>query len=144
VRQKRIHQIFQLTIALKGLHGLVEIVGGLALALFSTDSVLRLLYRFRHHELITRHFGTGEHHYYVFFFLSHGALNLAVAVLLLLEKLWAYPAAIVILVAFIVLQMFRYTHVHDPGLILFSLLDVIVIALAWHEYQLLRKHLPTH
>jgi uncharacterized membrane protein len=144
VQQKRIHQIFVVSIALKGLHGVVEIVGGLALALFSTDSILRLLYRFPHHGAITRHFSTGEHHYYVFFFLSHGALNLALAILLLLEKLWAYPAAFAILALFIVLQMIRFAHVHDPSLIFFSVLDVIVIALAWHEYQLLRKHLPTH
>ena len=144
MQQRRIYQIFQITVVLKGLHGIVEIIGGFALALFSTDAILRLLYRFRHHDVVTRHFNTGEHHYYVFFFLSHGVLNLAVAVLLLLEKLWAYPAAIAILVLFIILQMFRFTHVHDPGLVLFSILDVIVIALAVHEYRLLRKHLPTH
>ena len=144
MQERRIHQLFQVTVALKGLHGLVEVVGGLALALFSTDSILRLLYRFHHHELITRHFSNGEHHYYVFFFLSHGALNLAVAILLLLEKLWAYPAAIAVLVLFIALQLFRFAHVHDPGLILFSILAVIVITLAVHEYRLLRKHLPTH
>jgi len=144
VQQKRIHQLFQISVALKGLHGLIEVAGGLALALFSTDSILRLLYRVHHHELVTRHFSPGEHHYYVFFFISHGALNLAVAILLLMEKLWAYPVAIAILVLFIVLQLYRFTHVHDPGLIVFSILDVIVIALAAHEYQLLRKHLPTH
>ena len=69
---------------------------------------------------------------------------LAVAILLLLEKLWAYPVAFAILALFIVLQLYRFTHVHDPGLIFFSILDLIVIALAAHEYQLLRKHLPTH
>jgi uncharacterized membrane protein len=52
--------------------------------------------------------------------------------------------AFAVLVLFIVLQLLRFTHVHDPGLILFSILDMMVIALAWHEYQLLRKHLPTH
>jgi len=144
MQEKRIHQLFQITVALKGLHGIIEIVGGIALALFSTDSVLRLLYRWDRHEWVTRHFSTGEHHYYVWFFLSHGALNLALAIGLLLEKLWAYPAAMVVLVLFIVLQLHRFTHVHDPGLIFFSLLDVVVIALAVHEYGLLRKHLPTH
>jgi uncharacterized membrane protein len=144
MREKHIHQIFQVSVALKGLHGLIEVAGGLALALFSTDSILRLLYRFHHHEWLTRHFGTGEHHYYVFFFVSHGALNLGLAILLLMEKLWAYPLAMAVLALFIVLQMHRFTHVHDPGLVLFSLLDVVVIALAVHEYRLLRKHLPTH
>jgi uncharacterized membrane protein len=144
VQQKRIHQIFQISVALKGLHGLVEIAGGLALALFSTDSILRLLYHFDSHDWVARHFSTGEHDYYIFFFLSHGALNLAVAILLLLEKLWAYPAAIAVLALFIALQLLRFSHVHDPALILFSLLDVLVIILAVHEYRLLRKHLPTH
>jgi uncharacterized membrane protein len=144
MQEKRIHQIFQITVALKGLHGIVEIVGGIALALFSTDAILRLLYHLDKHQVVTRHFNTGEHHYYVWFFLSHGALNLALAIGLLLERLWAYPAAMVILVLFIILQMHRFIHVHDPGLVVFSILDVIVIALAVHEYRLLRKHLPTH
>ena len=144
MQQKRIHQIFQISVALKGLHGIIEIAGGLALALFSTDSVLRLLYRFDRHDWLARHFSAGEHHYYVFFFLSHGALNLALAILLLLEKLWGYPLAFAVLGLFIALQLIRFAHVHDPGLIVFSILDVIVIALAVHEYRLLRKHLPTH
>ena len=144
MQQKRIHQIFQISVALKGLHGIIEIAGGLALALFSTISILRLLYRFDKHEWVARHFNNGEHHYYTFFFLSHGALNLALAIGLLLEILWAFPAAIGILVLFIAMQMFRFIHVHDPGLVVFSILDVIVIALAVHEYRLLRKHLPTH
>jgi uncharacterized membrane protein len=144
VQQRRIHQIFVVSVALKGLHGLLEIAGGIALALFSTDSILRLLYHVDHHGSVARHFSTGEHRYYVFFLLSHGALNLALAIGLLMEKLWAYPAAFAVLAGFIVLQMYRFTHVHDPGLIVFSIIDVIVIALAWHEYQLLRKHMPTH
>ena len=144
MQEKRIHQLFQITVALKGLHGLVEVVGGIALALFSTDAILRLLYHLDKHQVVARHFNTGEHRYYVWFFLSHGALNLALAIGLLLEKLWAYPAAVVILILFIILQMYRFTHVHDPGLVVFSLIDVMVIALAIHEYRLLRKHLPDH
>ena len=144
MQERRIHQIFVITVALKGLHGIVEIVGGIALAVFSTDAILRLLYHWDKHQLVTRHFSTGEHHYYVWFFLSHGALNLALAIGLLFEKLWAYPAAMVVLALFIILQMHRFIQVRDPSLVLFSILDVIVIGLAVHEYRLLRKHLPTH
>ena len=144
VQERRIHQIFVVSVALKGAHGLIEMIGGLALALFSTDAILGLLYRLDKHDWVARHFSSGEHGYYVFFFLSHGALNLALAILLLMEKLWAYPAAVAILILFIALQLFRFAHVHDPALIVFSILDVIVIALALHEYRLLRKHLPTH
>src|ERR1043165_9517516 len=101
MQHKRIHQIFQISVALKGLHGVVEIAGGLALALFSTDAILRLLYRFHHHQVVTRHFNTGEHHYYTFFFLTHGALTRALGFGLLLKFLWPSPAAIAVLVLFI-------------------------------------------
>ena len=144
MQEKRIHQLFVITVALKGLHGLIEIVGGIALAFFSTDAILVLLYRWDRHAHFARHFSTGEHHYYIWFFISHGALNLALAIGLLLQKLWAYPAAMVVLVLFIIMQMHRFVHVDDPGLIVFSLIDLLVIALAVHEFRLLRKHLPTH
>ncbi len=144
MQQKRIHQLFQLSVAMKGLHGIVEIAGGIALALFSTSAILGALDRVDPHHWLARSLNGSEHDYYTLFFLSHGALNLALAAGLLREKLWAYPATFAVLALFIAYQLYRSTHVHDPGLIVFSILDVIVIALAWHEYQLLRRHLPTH
>ncbi len=144
MKQKRIHQLFQLSVAMKGVHGIVEIAGGVALALFSTSAILGALDRVDTHHRLTRSLNGSEHNYYTFFFLSHGALNLALAAGLLREKLWAYPATFAVLALFIAYQLYRFTHVHDPGLIVFSILDLIVIALAWHEYQLLRRHLPTH
>ncbi len=60
------------------------------------------------------------------------------------EKLWAYPASFVVFGLFIAYQLYRYTYTHDAGLILLSIFDLFVIALALHEYRLLRKHLPTH
>jgi uncharacterized membrane protein len=153
VQEKRIHQLFQISVALKGLHAIVEIAGGIGLAFFNTDAIIRWLYStgegkpdWVEHTLtkFANAFTGQEHDYYVFFLVSHGVVNMALVVGLLREKLWAYPATIAVLVLFIAYQLFRFTHVHDPGLILFSLLDLIVIALAWHEYRLLRRHLPTH
>ena len=60
------------------------------------------------------------------------------------EKLWAYPATFVVLSLFVAYQLHRFIYMHDPGLIVLSLLDVIVMALAWHEYRLVKRHLPTH
>jgi uncharacterized membrane protein len=45
---------------------------------------------------------------------------------------------------FIAYQLYRYSYTHELGLILLSIFDVFVIALAVHEYRLLRRHLPTH
>ena len=45
---------------------------------------------------------------------------------------------------FIAYQLYRYSFTHELALIVLSIFDLFVIALAWHEYQLLRRHLPTH
>ena len=63
---------------------------------------------------------------------------------LLREKLWAYPASFAVFGTFIAYQLYRYSFTDDVALILLSIFDLIVIALAVHEYRLLRKHLPTH
>jgi uncharacterized membrane protein len=63
---------------------------------------------------------------------------------LLRERLWAYPASFAVFGAFIAYQLYRYSFTHEIALILLSIFDLFVIALAVHEYRLLRKHLPTH
>jgi len=63
---------------------------------------------------------------------------------LLRERLWAYPASFAVFGAFIAYQLYRYSFTHDFALILLSVFDLFVIALAVHEYRLLRHHLPTH
>jgi uncharacterized membrane protein len=46
--------------------------------------------------------------------------------------------------AFIAYQLYRYSYTHEIALVALSIFDLFVIALAIHEYRLLRKHLPTH
>ena len=142
--QQRIHRIFQISIMLKGLHALAEIAGGIALGLFSTDAILKMLYRVDRHDWFIRTFTPNEHHYYVFYLLSHGVANLALVVGLLRQKLWAYPATFAVLSLFIAYQLHRYYYVRDPGLIVLSALDVIVMALAWNEYRLVKRSLLSH
>src|SRR5690349_18374053 len=125
MREMQVHRLFVLSVALKGLHALVEIAGGIALALFSTDAILRLLYRIDRHDLFARFFTPNEHRYYAFYLLSHGFLNLVIAQGLLREKRWAYPATFTVLSLFIAYQFQRFAYVRDPGLIVLSLLDLI-------------------
>ena len=136
--------MFQISIALKGLHALAEIAGAVALSLFSTDSILRLLYRIDRYDAFARYFTPNEHRYYAFYLLSHGIANLVLVWGLLRERNWAYPATFAVLSLFIAYQLQRFVYVRDPGLLVLSLLDVIVMALAWHEYRLVKRGLPTH
>jgi uncharacterized membrane protein len=144
MHEASIRRLFRLSIALKGLHALAEVAGGIALSLFSTDSILSLLYRVDRHDWFASHFTPNEHHYYAFYLLSHGIANLVIVWGLMRERLWAYPVTFVVLSLFVAYQVQRFIYVRDPGLIVLSLLDVIVMALAWHEYRLVKRDLPTH
>jgi uncharacterized membrane protein len=158
MNEKRIHQIFAVSVSLKGLHALIEVIGGLALYLTSTETILAWINRFSQGELTEdpndwianhvvefgRNFSVAQHDFYALYLLSHGIVKGILVVGLLKEKLWAYPASFVVFGAFIAYQLYRYSFTHDFGLILLSIFDVFVIVLAVHEYRLLRKHLPTH
>jgi uncharacterized membrane protein len=158
MREKRIHQLFDITVALKGVHALIEIAGGALLYFVSTAEIAKLINRLTQEELLEDpndfiathllHFAQGfsvhKRDFYAFYLLSHGLVKLVLVAGLLREKLWAYPASFAVFGAFIAYQLYRYSYTHDFGLILLSIFDLFVIALAVHEYRLLRRHLPTH
>jgi len=141
VTERNIHRIFVVSVAAKGLHALIEIAGGLALYLLSSEAIADWI---RPHEWAASHFKPEEQHFYAFYLLSHGLVKSVVVYGLLREKLWAYPASFVVFSLFIAYQLYRYSFTHDVALIALSIFDLFVIGLAVHEYRLLRKHLPTH
>ncbi len=158
MQEKRIHQIFVGSVLFKGVHALIEIIGGVALYLVSTQAIVSTINRFSRDQLIddpddwvgthllefARTFSVADHNFYAFYLLSHGVVKSILVIGLLREKLWAYPASFAVFGAFIAYQLYRYSFTHDFGLILLSIFDAFVIYLAVHEYRLLRRHLPTH
>jgi uncharacterized membrane protein len=68
---------------------------------------------------------------------------LALVIGLLMNRLWAYPASLAVLGLFIAYQLYRYSYTHGFGLIVLTVFDIFVIGLIWHEYRLIRRHLPT-
>ena len=144
MQEKRIHQVFVVSVALKGIHALIEIAAGLVLYLVSSDAIARWLDEVDPHAWIGRYFPLSEQNFYAIYLLSHGIVKSVLVVGLLREKLWAYPASFAVFGAFIAYQLYRFSFTHDVGLILLSIFDLFVIYLAVHEYRLLRKHLPTH
>ena len=144
MQERRVHQIFAVSVSLKGLHALLEIAGGIALYGFSADAIARWLDEIDRGGLVARYFDLSEQHFYAFYLLSHGLVKVVLVYGLLKEKLWAYPASFVVFGAFIAYQLYRYSFTHEVSLIFLSVFDLFVIALAIHEYRLLRKHLPTH
>lgn len=145
--QHRLHQLFIVSIILKGLHAAIELVGGIALYLFSTNKIVGWLWEAGQSndwiERFANSFSTKEHHFYAFYLVSHGVVNGAIVVGLLLRKRWSYHATFVVLTLFIAYQAYRYSYTHDIGLIVITMIDLIVMALAWNEYRVFKRHLST-
>lgn len=156
MNEHRIHQVFQVSVLLKGAHALIEIAGGIALALVGTDTIKGIINILTQEELIedpndfvasyllalAQNFSLDAKHFYAFYLLSHGLVKLLLVIGLLRNKLWAYPASLVVLCMFIAYQLYRYSYTHGVGLLVLTIFDVMVMWLIWHEYSLVRRHLP--
>ena len=156
MQEKRIHEIFQLSILLKGAHAVIECFGGLALAVTSTATIRTWVDRLTQEELLhdrgdwiashllawSQTFSVQTQDFYAFYLLSHGVVKLALVVGLLMNRLWAYPASLGVMTLFIAYQLYRFSYTHGVGLIALTVFDLFVIALIWHEYRLIRHHLP--
>jgi uncharacterized membrane protein len=157
VDERRIHHIFEVSVLLKGAHALIECLGGASLALIGTDTIADFAsglaqYGLRKdtNDFVASHvlawaqgFSITTKNFYSFYLLSHGVIKLFLVVGLLRGKLWSYPASLIVLGLFVVYQLYRFSYTHGAGLIVLSVFDVFVLALVWHEYGVVRRHLPT-
>ncbi|HEY3146504.1 MAG TPA: DUF2127 domain-containing protein [Dongiaceae bacterium] len=153
MNEKNIHRIFEISVLLKGAHALIEILGGVALYLVSTDTVANLVKLATQEELIedpndyvathllsmAQNFSVASKSFYAFYLLSHGVIKLLLVIGLLRSRLWSYPASLIALSAFIVYQLYRFSYTHSFGLIALTIFDFLVIALVWHEWRVRRR-----
>lgn len=156
VDERRIHQIFEVSVWLKGAHALIECVGGILLYVVTTDTIASWVKVFTQDELIedpndfiagylsqtASHFSVASKEFYAFYLLSHGLIKLLLVVGLLRRKLWSYPASLVALGAFMAYQVYRYSYTHSPGLLVLTVFDAVVMVLIWHEWGVMRQHKP--
>src|ERR1700690_1078218 len=105
MNERRIHQIFEFSILLKGAHALIECIGGLALAIVSTSTIVGWINALTQDELIedpndfvathllnlANNFSLSTQQFYAFYLLSHGIIKVFLVIGLLRNKLWAYP-----------------------------------------------------
>src|ERR1700704_2752463 len=124
MNEHRVHQIFEISVLLKGAHALIECVGGLVLAFVSTSAIAHLVNALTQDELIedpndfvgthllslAQNFTLSSQHFYAFYLLSHGVIKAFLVIGLLRNKRWAYPVSIVVLGLFIVYQLYRFSY----------------------------------
>lgn len=141
-------RIFQASLVIKGLDGLLELAGGILL-LVSPGIINRLVLAITQpelsqdpHDLIaTRlldlsHTLTGSSSTFaVLYLLSHGVANVTLAIALLRHQLWAYPWMISFISLFMIYQTYRLVVTPSLGLAILTVFDIFIIWLTWREYR---------
>ena len=144
---------FEVSIILKGLDGLLELVGGVLLFAVTPATINHVIARLTQHELsedphdfiATRlmHFGNGltgaAVHFAALYLLVHGIVKVVLVTALLRNQMWAYPWLIITLVVFIGYQLYRIALEPTGALIGLTIFDAFVVWLTWREWRKQRE-----
>jgi uncharacterized membrane protein len=141
---------FRVGLVLKGLDGVLEVIGGILLLFVSPSAIQQLVRVLTAHELsedphdlvaryllhTTAHLHHGTTLFGAIYLLAHGVAKVVLVALVLRDKLWAYPWLIALLLAFIAYQLYQIFGVHfSAGLTALTLFDAALVWLTWREYR---------
>lgn len=151
--EKEIHEVFDITLLLKGITAFGELAGGLLLYSISTESITRITTFILKgeliedpHDIIANYlmhialtFGGSSKVFAALYLAGHGIVNGLVVLGLWKEKIWAYPISFAVIGALIAYQVYLLTFGYSLWLVILTALDLIILFLAWHEYRILKK-----
>jgi uncharacterized membrane protein len=141
---------------LKGLDGVLEMIGGLLLFVLRPDRIAAVTRFLTQHELeedpndfVANHLLTAAHGlthgsatlFGALYLLSHGLVKLVLVAAVLRDRLWAYPWMIAFLGIFIAYQTYRLVVAFSVGLLLLTLFDIVIVWLTVREYRRHRRRL---
>jgi uncharacterized membrane protein len=147
-----IHLSFEVGILLKGVDGVLEVLGGFLLSVLSPHQISRATALLTQHELsrdpndfIANHllsaaqgFSGEARTFAVLYLLSHGVLKVSLVWALWRSQFWAYPTAMAVFTAFGAYQIYRYLLSPSLAMVMLTVLDALVIWLTWTEYRRLK------
>ncbi|SAL85845.1 hypothetical protein AWB68_07822 [Caballeronia choica] len=147
--QQKLHLVFTLGLWCKALRAIPEVVAGIATLVVSRQGLLAFVvwvtkdeFGEDPHDLLAsfllhtvQHLSIGTQEFAAVYLLGHGTMKLWLIAGLLRKKLWYFPVAITVFTFFIAYQLYRYTITHSIWLLLITGLDLVIIALTWHEYR---------
>ena len=142
-------QTFEVGIILKGLDGVLEVIGGLLLLVLPPATIDRVVTSLTQHELSedphdflashllrTARGLTGSAVLFgAVYLLAHGVVKVVLVAALLKNQLWAYPWTIAFLGVFIVYQLYRLSLRASVGLTALTVFDAVIAWLTYREYR---------
>ena len=149
LEEKVEHNLFSTVMWIRIIYGLVRVVFGLALLKIVGMSFLDILNYLLDKEIVfnplnfiyTFTVNWLEHNpMYVTYFLASyfifwGTLDTVLSYNLLKDKHWAFPVSLVLIVVFVIYEIFRFTHTHSLMLLWIIIFDIFLFWLIKREYN---------
>ncbi len=149
-----LHRLFLLGVALKGLDGLLEIIGGTCLFFISTDTITRWVLLLLHgelvedpHDILANHFrrlaqnlSLNTKTFAALYLVGYGLIKVTLAAGLLRNRNWAYPFALVVSSLFLLYQIERIATRYSVELAVFTSWDTLILILIWLECRARRRN----
>jgi uncharacterized membrane protein len=142
------HLGYLVTVAVKGIDGVLETALGLLIAITGTQKLADIFLDFivpeleqhpasrmlqaAHHGATNLSHNSG--HFAVAYLVIHGVLKAGIAYNLLLEKRWIFIPSFVVLAGFIAFMGFRLTQEWSGWIFALMLFDVLTLVLVVNEY----------
>lgn len=149
IRSTLLDKAFKVSLVLKGLDGVLELVGGILLLLVSPAQLGSLVQILTQHELSEDphdHIATALVHlagtmtvsatlFGAIYLLLHGLVKIVLVWAVLKDKLWAYPWMIAFLSVFILYQSYELVVSFTWGMVLLTAFDIFILWVTAHEYR---------
>lgn len=133
--RSKIHIAFEIGVILKGLNGLIELIGGVLMLVFPPSAIRKFIVDLSHRPEFAEKLSSHDERFAAIYLLSHGIIKAVLVYGLLKDQVWAFPWAIAIFTAFGVYQMVHYFVQPSVWMIVLTVLDVFVILLTIAEWR---------
>lgn len=148
-----VFELFKWSILLKGLISLGEVLVGAMLLLIPAHYIISLvqgagslLSGYAVNPVMLKivaelsAFSAGSALFVAFYLLSRGLIKCGLIWALLKNVLWAYPASLMVLGAFLVYQAYEIVTKGSIFVIAISLFDIVVMYFIWREWTIVKRH----
>lgn len=151
-RRKLLDRTFFVSLILKGLDGVLELVGGVLLLLVKPAQIGVVVQVLTQHELsedphdliansllhAANSLNASASLFGAIYLLLHGLVKVVLVWAVLTNHLKAYPWMIAFLLTFIAYQSYQLAVGFSWGLLLLTAFDIFIVVLTWREYGIHR------
>lgn len=145
-----IYEFFLISVLLKGLISVVEVVAGVFIFFIPSAMFLALV-----NQLVAfvpdgtlstallaevAKYTSSTAQFFAFYLLSRGLVKVFLIWALLKNKLWAYPASLGVLSLFVLYQLYQIVVDHSILVMGITVFDLVVMYFIWREYRIVQTH----